>query len=226
MFRRLDGGPEEAHATTIVEPMRNGPLRVTGEIHVRLEDGTEETLPRATLCRCGDSARKPFCDNTHLRNGFLAPGEPFKIRLSSVRPHVDAPDRPCDRPARRRLTASSAGWDAGQDSPAGIPVGSGCGSLPVRLAGPGPLRRRDPSGLGIGEVVRRRTVICGQGADEHGVIGRPDPGDVALSGQPVTPDRPHVISTAGASPVTGTIRACAAVPSPRITTSLVPSLDH
>lgn len=52
MFRRLDGGPEEAHETTTVEPMRNGPLRVTGEIHVRLDDGTEETLPRATLCRC------------------------------------------------------------------------------------------------------------------------------------------------------------------------------
>ena len=78
--------------------MRNGPLRVTGEIHVRLDDGTEETLPRATLCRCGGSARKPFCDNTHLRNGFRAPGEPFKIRLSSVRPYVTRPIAPARDP--------------------------------------------------------------------------------------------------------------------------------
>ena len=51
--------PREAHAATSVVPMRNGPLLVTGEVHVRLEDGTEEILPRATLCRCGGSARKP-----------------------------------------------------------------------------------------------------------------------------------------------------------------------
>ena len=70
----------------LVLPMRNGPLRVVGEIRVRLEDGTEEVLPRATLCRCGGSARKPFCDNTHLKIGFQAPGELFKIRLSPVRP--------------------------------------------------------------------------------------------------------------------------------------------
>ena len=90
-FKRLDGHPDEVHAATTMEPMRNGPLRVTGEIHVRLDDGTEEILPRATLCRCGGSARKPFCDNTHLRNGFRAPGEPFRIRLSGVRRRIHDP---------------------------------------------------------------------------------------------------------------------------------------
>jgi uncharacterized Fe-S cluster protein YjdI/CDGSH-type Zn-finger protein len=90
-YRRLDGGAAETHTGTTVEPMRNGPLRVTGEIHVRLDDGSEEVLPRATLCRCGGSERKPFCDNTHLKNGFRAPGEPFRIRLSAVRPHVLEP---------------------------------------------------------------------------------------------------------------------------------------
>ena len=85
-------------ATTTVEPMRNGPLRITGEIHVRLDDGTEEILPRATLCRCGESARKPFCDNTHLKNGFTAPGEPFRIRLSAVRPRLTQPIEPSADP--------------------------------------------------------------------------------------------------------------------------------
>ena len=99
-FRRLDGGPEEVHPGTTVEPMRNGPLRVTGVIQVRLDDGTEETLPRATLCRCGGSARKPFCDNTHLRIGFQAPGEPFRIRLSAVRPDITHPIAPETDPRR------------------------------------------------------------------------------------------------------------------------------
>lgn len=87
-YRRLDGGAEETHSSTSVMPMRDGPLLVTGEIRVRLGDGTEEVLPRATLCRCGSSARKPFCDNTHLKIGFRAPGERYKIGLSPVRPRI------------------------------------------------------------------------------------------------------------------------------------------
>ena len=90
-YRRLDGGGTETHGPATVTPMRNGPLRVVGEVRVRLEDGTEEVLPRATLCRCGGSERKPFCDNTHLKIGFEAPGELFKIRLSPVRPTIHDP---------------------------------------------------------------------------------------------------------------------------------------
>lgn len=74
--------------------MRNGPLLVRGRLEVRREDLTLEVLPRATLCRCGGSANKPFCDNTHLRNGFRAPGEVFRIELSPVRQVID---RPIDR---------------------------------------------------------------------------------------------------------------------------------
>ena len=103
-YRRLDGGAGESHGSTTVLPMRNGPLRVTGEIRVRLEDGTEEVLPRATLCRCGESARKPFCDNTHLKIGFQAPGELFKIRLSPVRPHIARSDAHRGRSPRRHLS--------------------------------------------------------------------------------------------------------------------------
>ena len=69
-----------------------------GEVRVRLDDGTEEVLPRATLCRCGGSARKPFCDNTHLKIGFQAPGELFKIRLSPVRPRIQDPMSTADDP--------------------------------------------------------------------------------------------------------------------------------
>lgn len=91
-YRRLDGGPqEEPGPTTKVTPMRDGPLLVTGYVEVKHEDGTVETLPRATLCRCGESQHKPFCDNQHLKIGFKAPGVAFKIHLSPVRLRLDEP---------------------------------------------------------------------------------------------------------------------------------------
>jgi uncharacterized Fe-S cluster protein YjdI/CDGSH-type Zn-finger protein len=90
-YRRHDGGSEERHEGTRMTPIRDGPLYVTGDIEVRHEDGTAERLPRATLCRCGLSNHKPFCDNEHLRQGFKAPGVAFKIHLSPVRPKLEEP---------------------------------------------------------------------------------------------------------------------------------------
>jgi CDGSH-type Zn-finger protein len=54
-----------------VVPMRDGPLAVTGSLEIC--SGTGRTVDRVTscrLCRCGGSAKKPFCDGTHARNGF------------------------------------------------------------------------------------------------------------------------------------------------------------
>src|ERR1700687_1421839 len=96
LYKRLDGGPqelsqEEPEAPTKVTQMRNGPLMVIGKIEVTREDGTVETLPRATLCRCGESQHKPFCDNQHIAAGFRAPGVPFLIHLGPVRAQLDKP---------------------------------------------------------------------------------------------------------------------------------------
>jgi uncharacterized Fe-S cluster protein YjdI/CDGSH-type Zn-finger protein len=99
LYRRLDGGPEEdPDGPAQVTPVRNGPLLVTGKIEVRHEDGRVETLPRATLCRCGESQHKPFCDNQHLAVGFRAPGLPFRIQLSQVRSRLDKPISKSDDP--------------------------------------------------------------------------------------------------------------------------------
>lgn len=43
-----------------------GPLWVTGSIPIERADGnTAEVRNRVTLCRCGASKNKPFCDGTH-----------------------------------------------------------------------------------------------------------------------------------------------------------------
>jgi uncharacterized Fe-S cluster protein YjdI/CDGSH-type Zn-finger protein len=102
LYRRLDGeAEEEADGSTRVTPMRDGPLLVTGRIEVRRDDGSVEVLPRATLCRCGQSEHKPFCDNQHLAIGFRAPGSPFRIHLSPVRTQLDKPMTKAEDPRGR-----------------------------------------------------------------------------------------------------------------------------
>lgn len=99
LYRRRDGA-QERHSETTVTPMRDGPLLVVGEIQVSRPDGTKLTLPRATLCRCGFSKHKPFCDNQHLAVGFKAAGQPFVIHASAVRPRPRAPISKGEDPRR------------------------------------------------------------------------------------------------------------------------------
>lgn len=49
----------------------SGPLFVKGKIIIEDEDGkTYEVRNRQTLCRCGESRNKPFCDGTHASCHF------------------------------------------------------------------------------------------------------------------------------------------------------------
>jgi CDGSH-type Zn-finger protein len=58
-----------------IEP--NGPIWVRGGIPVESEDGTPyEVRNRVTLCRCGRSRNKPFCDGSHKFVGFQDPAMP------------------------------------------------------------------------------------------------------------------------------------------------------
>ena len=68
---------QESEALTIrngpvnVTPKLNGPLLVSGNLEV--VSGTGRTINRVTktvLCRCGNSANKPYCDGSHTRVGF------------------------------------------------------------------------------------------------------------------------------------------------------------
>ncbi len=52
---------------------KNGPLRVEGPIRLLDVEGNEYDLtgkPGISLCRCGHSSNKPFCDGSHNRIGF------------------------------------------------------------------------------------------------------------------------------------------------------------
>lgn len=51
----------------------NGPLRVEGAVKLVDSDGKEWNVadkPAFSLCRCGHSANKPFCDGAHNKAGF------------------------------------------------------------------------------------------------------------------------------------------------------------
>jgi CDGSH-type Zn-finger protein len=51
-----------------IQAGKMGPLWVRGGIHIESADGkTYEIRNRVTLCRCGKSLNKPFCDGSHLK---------------------------------------------------------------------------------------------------------------------------------------------------------------
>ena len=76
-FLRKDGGTSEApDAINTISPQIDGPLYVRGDITV--ETPTGEVMlkdTRMTLCRCGASKNKPFCDRTHEQVGFEDSGK-------------------------------------------------------------------------------------------------------------------------------------------------------
>lgn len=71
-YERLDGGPNEVpNGRNVVAVGENGPYAVRGYLRLKGEPaGT-----RLTLCRCGDSKSKPYCDHSHVDKGFAATGE-------------------------------------------------------------------------------------------------------------------------------------------------------
>ncbi|GAC1651469.1 MAG: hypothetical protein NVS4B3_12220 [Gemmatimonadaceae bacterium] len=55
-----------------IKVVKDGPLQVSGG-DVELIDHEGKVLPtkeRFSLCRCGGSTNKPFCDGTHSKIGF------------------------------------------------------------------------------------------------------------------------------------------------------------
>jgi len=59
--------------STKITPLSNGPIRIEGDFEICDPAGAAFGLAGRTvisLCRCGHSANKPFCDGSHNRVAF------------------------------------------------------------------------------------------------------------------------------------------------------------
>lgn len=69
----VDGPPIEPGYSPSIAIIPDGPYWVRGGIPIEAADGfTYEVKNRVTLCRCGASQNKPFCDGAHGSAGFKA----------------------------------------------------------------------------------------------------------------------------------------------------------
>jgi CDGSH-type Zn-finger protein/uncharacterized Fe-S cluster protein YjdI len=77
-YVRHDDGPEEAApAVNTLNLRENGPYALRAAIRLTAANGeVSDDGMRATLCRCGQSKRKPWCDGSHVTANFIASGEP------------------------------------------------------------------------------------------------------------------------------------------------------
>jgi CDGSH-type Zn-finger protein len=66
--------PAEPELDPSIAALRDGPYRLRGGVQVIAADGERyERRNRQTLCRCGQSRNKPFCDGSHWNAGFKDP---------------------------------------------------------------------------------------------------------------------------------------------------------
>ncbi|HMI48057.1 MAG TPA: CDGSH iron-sulfur domain-containing protein [Gemmatimonadaceae bacterium] len=84
-------------ADVTIEIRKNGSYRVYGDVALVDHEGNPVPIPEAkrksspdgktwvSLCRCGASVTKPFCDGTHSRIGFLAAEEAVQ-QIDTIRP--------------------------------------------------------------------------------------------------------------------------------------------
>ena len=72
-YERHDGRAQEGAPPVNMARLReNGPVALHGPLTLN----GEPIGYRATLCRCGASKNKPFCDGSHHEVDFVASGEP------------------------------------------------------------------------------------------------------------------------------------------------------
>ncbi|MBN8279936.1 MAG: CDGSH iron-sulfur domain-containing protein [Gammaproteobacteria bacterium] len=74
-YELVHGGGEVGPKVNTLRVRENGPLA----IHADLTIAGAEAGHRATLCRCGASRNKPYCDGSHTAARFTATGEPATV---------------------------------------------------------------------------------------------------------------------------------------------------
>ena len=77
----LPVAPPSTPTRVEIKVRKNGSLLVTGDFTLIDHEGREIVRPvgkpNTSLCRCGHSAKKPFCDGAHRTVGFVDPAEPI-----------------------------------------------------------------------------------------------------------------------------------------------------
>jgi CDGSH-type Zn-finger protein/uncharacterized Fe-S cluster protein YjdI len=86
-YERADGKPEPVPEVNLLSTREHGPYAVRADV---LIDGAPAGY-RMTLCRCGESQNKPFCDNSHIAAGFDATGEPPSTKKTEMLPERAGP---------------------------------------------------------------------------------------------------------------------------------------
>jgi CDGSH-type Zn-finger protein len=69
----------------------NGSLKVEGDFTLHDPNGKEYGLGGRTaisLCRCGFSENKPFCDGSHNRKGFISQVEALELPPPKPKPQL------------------------------------------------------------------------------------------------------------------------------------------
>jgi len=76
-------------AATKITVMNNGSLRIEGDFEILDQAGRSFGLAGRTklsLCRCGQSSNKPFCDGTHKSCGFESVAVAFDLPAPKIVP--------------------------------------------------------------------------------------------------------------------------------------------
>ena len=71
-YERKDGNLEVVPQENVIIVHHNGTLEIKVNLEIRFHGEIISQETRATLCRCGASEHKPFCDNSHRTIEFDA----------------------------------------------------------------------------------------------------------------------------------------------------------
>jgi CDGSH-type Zn-finger protein len=65
-----DAQHSERPSKITLSVIKDGPITFRGRLRMHNNLGQECVKQRGSLCRCGQSANKPFCDGSHEKSGF------------------------------------------------------------------------------------------------------------------------------------------------------------
>ena len=158
-YSRKDGGPAEAPPpVNLIRLRENGPYAFHGALTI---DGAG-VGHRATLCRCGASKNKPFCDGSHKELPFTATGEPATRESEPLAVR----DGPVEIAPRDRWTAAGLGQPGDRQR-------NGAHHRPVDAGAALPLRRLAQQAVLRQHASEDRIQVDLTGAHSHsGVSGR------------------------------------------------------